>query len=201
MSYPVFLEEAKKHGSMMVKLDDDQRKTFVRSFETIAIDPQSGQLRGDTARFMDAMGLKMGFSSSPTQEEIEKYKIKEINEIYLGQKWKDNTTFIARLLYIEFIRNLFSDNPVVHLLPSTSLNRHDVYRSDLQTVLSILEEHIENIYEWSIADPKLQWLIDYNHHKTVMILGDKLASRAYMITERRKWSKYILSASLYAKQS
>lgn len=164
----------------------------------------NGQCRTDTKwQYHDMVGLKLGHAGSPlTSAQRKQMKAIEMNEIHIGQSHLNKTYTILDGSYANFITETLhaSLGDPCWFLPSKGLHRSTVYEGQLAAVLTLIDAAWDDFYEFTISAQDLSWMIDYNHHHTIIIYGDREANRAqFLCRDRRKWRDKILSCNMYPK--
>ena len=161
----------------------------------------NGQCRTDTKwQYHDMAGVMLGHSGSPLSRDG--LKEIEMNEIHIGQRHLNRTYTILDGSYVHFITDTLHHHlgDPCWFLPSKGLHRATVYDGQLAAVLNLLETHWDEFYEFTISALDLSWMIDYNHHHTIIIYGDKEAGRAqFLCKERRKWQDKVMSCNFYPR--
>jgi len=163
-----------------------------------------GQIRRDCVhRKYTMVGFSLGTEGNPlSEEEKKRLKVKVINDIYIGDESKNRTYTIFGALYVDFLRDvLHGRTETAWLCTGPSLARTEIFEGPLDKLLNILEEGWGIPYEWTLTSSRLYWAVDYNHHKSMVIVGDVEADRAYNRLGRNKWKKYCFHRNLYRRQS
>ncbi|MFW9921578.1 MAG: hypothetical protein ACFFED_18400 [Candidatus Thorarchaeota archaeon] len=161
---------------------------------------ENGQCRRDVKwQYHDMIGVMLGQQGKPLSM---KGGSIEINEIYVGEASLNRTYTIYDDSYLEFIsdtlKHRLGDN--CWLLPSNSLNRPSVFEGQLAAILHLVSHYWDDFYEFTLSSPDLKWMVDYNHHHSILVYGDKEASRAkFLLEDRRKWRERVLSISFHPK--
>jgi hypothetical protein len=176
----------------------------LNAVNSFLFDPPMGQIRGDCVhRKFTMVGFSLGREGDTvSKEEKIKYKAKVINDIYIGEESKNHTYTILGLMYIDFLKDiLHGRSEIAWLCTGSSLTRQEIYEGPLDKLLEILEGGWGIPYEWTLTSSTLHWAVDYNHHKSMVIIGDVEANRAYNRLARNKWKTYCLDRNLYPRQN
>jgi hypothetical protein len=187
-------------SELIKRLNDSEEQNTSAKVWDYYFGESNGQCRTDRKlQFHDMVGVQLGHAGSPLLREG---KVIEMNEIHIGQSQLNKTYTILDGSYANFI----ADTLHAHLgdpcwfLPSKGLHRPSVYEGQLGTVLSLIEDAWDDLYEFTISSPDLSWMVDYNHHHSIIVYGDKEAGRAqFLCKERRKWQEKVLSCNFYPK--
>ncbi len=186
------------------ELKDEEANNLIESILDFASGETHGQLRKDCKwRKFDLAGIQLGFSEVDLPDKEKKRLMgKVVNEIHLGEQQKNVTYLVSGLYSVEFLKEVFgSVNETVYFLPSYSYNRFLVYQGPIQTIFSILNSSWLKIYEFYLVNKTYEWLVTYDHHHHLYLLGDAIANRSNYLSKRRKWVERILDFSFHPKDT
>lgn len=185
-------------------LKDPELNINLSEINKFLFDLPMGQIRRDCIhRKFTMVGFSLGAEGDTlSAEEKTRLKVKVINDIYIGEEAKNRIYTIFGKLYVDFLRDvLHGRTETVWLCTSPSLRRNEIFEGPLDKLLNILEIAWGVPYEWTLTSSKLIWAVEYNHHKTMVIVGDVEADRAYNRLGRNKWKPYCLHRNLYKRQA
>ncbi len=149
----------------------------------------------------DMVGFQLGRPDDHVSESEKKdRKPKVINEIHIGKSQKNRSYTIFGQDYIDLLREIFEGRDEISwLLTSPRLRRNETFVGALPLLLDILQEGWGAPYEFTLASADLKWAVDYNHHKSMVIVGNLEVNRAQNLMEGRKWNSKVLNSNFYPK--
>ncbi|MBD3407587.1 MAG: hypothetical protein GF411_15830 [Candidatus Lokiarchaeota archaeon] len=192
--------------SKIARLIDSEHTKILNKILDFTVNEQNGQFRRDCQwRYHDMIGIELGTKGHPlSTTRGEQVSVKKVEEIHIGQPHLNRTYTILDGSYPAFLNDVLHNHlgDSSWLLPSKRLGRNTVYEGQLAAILILINHAWRDIYEFTITAKDLSWMVDYNHHHSVLIYGDEVAARAkFLSEERRKWRDKILSLSYYPKST
>lgn len=167
-------------------------------------EPPMGQLRRDCLHQKFTIVSFMLGASGDTLNSDEKFRLKAkvIHDIYLNNETQNQIYTISGTYYLDFLRDVFHGRfEIAWLCTGPSLKRVEVYEGPLDKLLDVLELGWGEPYEWTLTSDACLWAVDYNHHKSMVIVGDNEVNRANNRLGRNKWRPVCIQKHLYPRQN